>query len=308
MEISDPSQRICLLDLESAFKLQEQKDFCDHLISSCSDSLCDDTLPRRCVHPTNLRVDLYDPYTNRTKSVLRPVPCGKCLYCLSRRSNDYYVRFRVEQSKALGSAFITLTYSEDYFEPLNVDTVQKFIKRVRRSGIKFRYVLLGEYGPRTCRPHYHMLCFFYSDPHRSLQVIRDNWSYYGIVDVKNVTDSHLYYVAKYNAKLFLNYATIHLFSKSPPIGFDLTDPTSTRILDDFSLEGTRTVFDASSGRSYSLPRIYRKKLDSYINGFTESEHCSSDGTYPMPVISESEYARYSRDYVKAFNSFINRKL
>lgn len=58
--------------------------------------------------------------------------------------------------------FLTLTYSPEHLPPhgaLQHRDWQLFAKRVRRSLGSFRYLMCGEYGPQTLRPHYHALLF-----------------------------------------------------------------------------------------------------------------------------------------------------
>lgn len=57
---------------------------------------------------------------------------------------------------------LNLTYDDDnlpkYGQLVKAD-LQKFFKRLRKSGYKFRYVASGEYGEQTRRPHFHIALF-----------------------------------------------------------------------------------------------------------------------------------------------------
>lgn len=73
---------------------------------------------------------------------------------------------------------------------LNVRDVRLWLKRCRVSferetgkHLDFSYVIVGEMGPRTCRPHYH-LAFFGLQPDE-VRYFADRWTY-GYTDVKNV--------------------------------------------------------------------------------------------------------------------------
>lgn len=70
-----------------------------------------------------------------------------------------------EASQHDANSFITLTYDDAHL-PLHGNLhhadVQRFFKRVRRSGRKFRYYMCGEYGEKFSRPHYHV-CMFGQD-------------------------------------------------------------------------------------------------------------------------------------------------
>lgn len=56
------------------------------------------------------------------------------------------------------NCFLTLTYAVDPVS-LDVDDLQRFFKRLRKSGLSVRYYACGEYGERLGRPHYHVLLF-----------------------------------------------------------------------------------------------------------------------------------------------------
>lgn len=49
----------------------------------------------------------------------------------------------------------------------------------------FSYVIVGEYGPKTCRPHYHLAFFGLS--RNQVQYLRDQWEYGSITDLQTVS-------------------------------------------------------------------------------------------------------------------------
>jgi len=61
--------------------------------------------------------------------------------------------------------FITMTYDEKHVprirgtreHSLRFRDVQLFLKQVRRAKFYVKYVVVGEYGPQTARPHYHAI-------------------------------------------------------------------------------------------------------------------------------------------------------
>jgi len=60
------------------------------------------------------------------------------------------------------SCMLNLTYSDAWLPEhgqLFKDDLQRFFKRLRKAGFKFRYVASGEYGDRTKRPHFHIALF-----------------------------------------------------------------------------------------------------------------------------------------------------
>ena len=60
------------------------------------------------------------------------------------------------------SCMLNLTYNDDWLPEhgqLFKEDLQRFFKRLRKAGFKFRYVASGEYGDRTKRPHFHIALF-----------------------------------------------------------------------------------------------------------------------------------------------------
>lgn len=135
---------------------------------------------------------------------IQPVPCGKCLPCLVNKRIDWAFRLQQEYKACRGSAaFITLTYSAKFVpdDGLNKRHVQLFLKRLRkRIGKKVRYYLVGEYGSKTGRPHYHLLLFNYEESDE--KYIRIAWASkkgepFGLVHIGKVTEASIMYCTKY---------------------------------------------------------------------------------------------------------------
>lgn len=92
------------------------------------------------------------------------LPCGKCEQCRIEQSSQYATRAIMESQKWPKNAFLTLTYDNEHLpkkRTLKKADLQKFWKRLRKSGEKIRYLACGEYGPTTRRPHYHAIVFNY---------------------------------------------------------------------------------------------------------------------------------------------------
>lgn len=109
------------------------------------------------------------------------VPCNHCLECVKDRQNAYIIRTIEEQRKRGTMCFFTLTYAPESLpvsEVYDIDDetgemsvnetqtlrradVSKWLKmfkqKCKRNGVKldFSYMISGEYGPKTQRPHYH---------------------------------------------------------------------------------------------------------------------------------------------------------
>lgn len=105
------------------------------------------------------------------------------------------------------SCFVTLTYNDDSLPSggsLLPEDSQKFLKRLRKAvhPHKIRYYLVGEYGERTFRPHYHLCLYGLSVEHA--QIIADAWAVNGValghVVVGSLTFESAAYVAGYVTK------------------------------------------------------------------------------------------------------------
>lgn len=97
-------------------------------------------------------------------------PCGQCLACRVNIRRCRTFRILAESQCHEHSSFGTLTYDEDHVpwvldvdgapvQTLRYRDVQLYFKRLRKSGLQFRYFVCGEYGDRTRRPHYHPVVF-----------------------------------------------------------------------------------------------------------------------------------------------------
>lgn len=97
-------------------------------------------------------------------------PCGQCLACRVNIRRARTFRILAESQCHEHSSFGTLTYDDDHVpwvldvdgapvQSLRYRDVQLFFKRLRKSGLDFRYFVCGEYGARTRRPHYHPVVF-----------------------------------------------------------------------------------------------------------------------------------------------------
>lgn len=142
-----------------------------------------------------------------------PVPCGRCNYCLQKLRNQWTFRLREEAKVASSCYFITLTYEESKLPRVNEETgefmpfgtlcksdVQKFMKRLRKVQAKFskevlRYYLVGEYGTKTDRAHYHIILFNVCQ--RALLGIESVWKL-GSVVVAVANDARMHYITKFH--------------------------------------------------------------------------------------------------------------
>jgi hypothetical protein len=171
------------------------------------------------------------------------VPCGMCKGCLLARATGWAVKATHESGLHLDNSFVTLTYSEDFLPSppfVQVEAVQKFLKRLRRKFGPVRYLTCGEYGSKTHRPHYHLLLFGYRPDDGVLlrttqygnvflsQSLQDLWSDpktkkpFGLCEFGSVTPASAGYVARYTTKKIFERGEqgeeFLIASKCPPLG------------------------------------------------------------------------------------------
>lgn len=131
-----------------------------------------------CVHPIPAWRNTYSSISTRKRAapVFRypalkaaqglvkemKLPCGKCIECRIDYSRQWAMRGACELQTSSTASFLTLTYNSENLPPdgsLQKSHYQKFLKRLRRAGYKFTYMLAGEYGSKLSRPHYHAIIF-----------------------------------------------------------------------------------------------------------------------------------------------------
>lgn len=95
------------------------------------------------------------------------LPCGRCIGCKLDKAKTWALRCMHEAKFHTESCWLTLTYDEQHlpqengYSKLVRSDLQKFIKRLRKAGCKFKYFGCGEYGDRTGRCHFHIILFGY---------------------------------------------------------------------------------------------------------------------------------------------------
>lgn len=195
------------------------------------------------------------------------VPCGKCGFCLATKRSDWVNRLMIEWKQSQASCFITLTYANAHLKWLSgkpqliKSDLQKYFKRLRKAGHKFRYYAVGEYGSKTFRPHYHVLLF----GNIPEQVIRQTWDK-GLVHIGQVTLASVGYCAKYviNSKDYFmkqgREAPFAVMSRKPGIGANYL----TKAMIEWH-KSDRKNYMLVDGQKRHLPRYYKEKIFSKID-------------------------------------------
>lgn len=142
-----------------------------------------------------------------------PVPCGKCVQCVSAKILQWQFRLDCELRVSHSPKFVTLTYNnrflpkkeieridyktgeilpskfvptlvpshvQDYIKKLRFHYREKYPDRHHEKGCKcgncpsIRYYLVGEYGTKHKRPHYHIILLNCHDE----KLIERTWSFF----------------------------------------------------------------------------------------------------------------------------------
>lgn len=174
-------------------------------------------------------------------------PCGQCMPCRVNRRRVWTHRLMLENLKAGGSSFVTLTYRDDCMPVLKnglivtgdistglpclraLDLVN-WVKRLRRkiSPRRIRYYAVGEYGDESWRPHYHVAlygwgpCLYGRSQYSSRRVnccpvcdlVRDTWGN-GIVYLGELETKSAAYIAGYMMKRMTRPGDERLQGRTP---------------------------------------------------------------------------------------------
>lgn len=102
------------------------------------------------------------------KGFITLIPCGNCFACINMHRYKWVKRCLIEKNNWDFCYFITLTYADENLTyddrgvaVLNIRDIQRFVKYLRFEikPEKLKYLVAGEYGSQTGRPHYHMILF-----------------------------------------------------------------------------------------------------------------------------------------------------
>lgn len=222
------------------------------------------------------------------------LPCGRCIYCVMRKSGDWALRCVHEMGFWDTGCFLTLTYATHKLVYRNPDSADKativkkhfqdFMKRLREhitrkeNGHEIKYFACGEYGDKTERPHYHSLVFGWkpsdlepvpnnpgtTDPLYDSKTVEKLWGH-GRVRIGTLTARSAAYVARYTVKKQygeFGEREYELTGRIPPFLL-----CSQGIGRDYFLRWRADIYpsdfivDEEDFRRHAVPRFYDKLLE-----------------------------------------------
>lgn len=214
-------------------------------------------------------------FTPTLNSQRLDIPCGKCLGCRSNQALMWAIRCYHEASQHEQNCFVTLTYNDEHLPAdgkIDKAELQRFWKRIRKSGNKVRYFACGEYGDKTRRPHYHAIIFGQdfranSEPiGQNVYTLPDLLKFWsdkngdplGNIMIGNVELASIMYVCGYTAKKNGDPDTFTLMSRRPGIGAEWLKKN----MDDLHRTGTVTM----NGTEFPIPpRYYAWTADEFTH-------------------------------------------
>lgn len=249
------------------------------------------------------------------------IPCGKCILCRQARAWDLSVRAFLELRTTPGkvASFITLTVDDEVLDEVFPGGVlihrpwQLFAKRLRKRIGSFRYLMCGEYGEKSHRPHYHAVIFghdlydrkFFIDgkygeklAYCDSPLLRDCWlKGHGNVMCRPVNENAIAYVAGYVVKDIIGEHDVRFW-------YNYSDLES---------KGLRP-FKESYTRWSRNPGLGFEYLKRFPDTFSDSNYFFMDGHYvatlsPSIITSSGKECYFGgRYYKKILQRCSNRDL
>lgn len=210
----------------------------------------------RCISPLKASHNRTGDLTYRSRQAMKGLigiqfECRKCLPCRLNIAREKAVRAVHEAKMHQSNIFLTLTYSDAALTSprLNYSHFQLFMKSLREritrdvtntetiDRLYVPYMVTGEYGDKTKRPHWHAILFNYApedskyhyssdrgDKVYTSKLLQDLWGN-GNIEFGSVTMDSAGYVARYSAKKLVHgkdqdhdYHPIHKTSSRRAIG------------------------------------------------------------------------------------------
>lgn len=208
----------------------------------------------------------------------RMVPCGRCMSCRINHKRMWTGRILSEMAYSVTeSTFLTLTYDEDHVPKngsLMKSHIKQFVDLTRQSSLgHFRYFLVGEYGGKFGRPHYHMI-IFNCPPAQWEDYFKQKWRH-GYTKVDEVNSKTAAYVCGYVTK-------------------------KMTAQDDVRLDGRIPEF-ARASRQPPLGHQRMKSLETYLHTNIGSKWLSKNEDVPMSIRYMGKIypvGRYWRDWLR----------
>lgn len=231
------------------------------------------------------------------------VACRECWQCRERKVDDWVGRNIAESKTAKAAHVVTLTYGRDPENPtaagidhiraavLTYSDVQKFLKRLRFHGYPVRYFVVGEYGDKKGRAHWHII-LYWQDKVPDVRLRRNimfpqwehGWTYWDKMSPQAVR-----YACKYLVKV-MGDENGQIFgpmpSKKPPLG----DEYFRQLAADYVKAGL-----SPQSLFYSFPDVRRVPYGTRANSASGPRKSATPINFLMSGKTADNFCRYFVD-------------
>lgn len=231
------------------------------------------------------------------------VACRQCWQCIENRIQDWTGRSLAQSKTSTVTRSVTLTYGGGDHEAATVLTysdVQKYFKRLRKAGFKFKYLVAGEYGGVKGRAHWH--CIFFFDGPAPEHPLRKNYNCpywgHGFTFWDEATPKALRYVCKYVYKdVADDEAQAHFaMSKKPPLGSEYFEQLAQSWVDQgLSPQNLKYQFSENKDKDGKTVTHYMHGATArdFLNAFIERWIYKWGYWWPTSVLVEEHIDKYT---------------
>lgn len=162
------------------------------------------------------------------------VACRQCWQCRETKIDDWVGRCVAETKSATAAHVVTLTYgrdestdSPDHIKAtvLTYSDIQKYLYHLRADGFPVRYFVVGEYGSKKGRAHWHIILFWQADwPDHEIRKNfmqkhwKHGWSFWDVATASSVRYACKYLLKDPQDDSLQGWGP--MMSKYPPLGHD----------------------------------------------------------------------------------------
>lgn len=260
-----------------------------------------------CEASINIKNPLFGKRIGEFKRIF--VPCGKCIQCLKKRSNEWSFRLQQEERNSSSAYFVTLTYENAprSFNGLltgDKSDLQKFFKRLRKREINntnIKYYAVLEYGEQLQRPHYHAIIFNVQDKNNILRAwtVTPTGGHLPVI----IGDVHIGDVEPAS----INYVTHYLGKK---IGIPVTDYDDR--LKEFSLMsknmGMKYIHDASKFHNETeTPYTYFNQKKIILPRYYKNKIFNDEIKRKISLENQKRFTQIENRKIKDYSAFLSRE-
>lgn len=231
------------------------------------------------------------------------LPCGKCVECLTQRSQEWALRAAHEMSCHNDNCFVTLTYNDEHLPSIEkfkqLEDFQLFMKNLRYSlgKKKIKYMASHEFGGKTFRPHHHLIIFGWNPANQKfLKTTPKGYRLYTSTHLEKQWENGYSSVAEANAQTAFYVASyalkgkIHTYIDNSGEIITVRDhmTSSNGIGLQYAKKNLKQLVDSKK----HIPRYYKKKLFEENPTLHEQFDERESSKNPKIKSASEKYAKY----------------